>query len=158
MYSTSTSHWPGLLNELLDSTQRLCENFILAAHSSSFKETNGTALSAKILEIFKTYVKRALGEQRAELQLSLKRELGRPLTINNEDFVERKIALEEDYSERRVKYLSDLEQRDLEAQREGGKVTETDRKQIIANVRALKNPPKLELSAMAVRTIPRLPD
>ena len=150
MYSESTAHWQTVFTELMDFTQLICENFINEAHRDVFREFNETSLSAKILELSEGFLTTAMKRRKDILSNMLKMELGRPLTVNEDDFTTRKNNLEDEITERRVKFLINMRLREILNDRR--RFNMEDKKTVELQVRNAPNPYKLETGAMAVST------
>ena len=135
----------------MDCTRTVCENLLGKAHEEVLREFADTALSKRIWEVVTSFLAECLERHKAMVNFVLDLELGRPLTINEVEFSERKNALEDEICKRWRKVLL-IEQLALkEAQGQGKKLGHEERRVIEVEIENTPNCYKLEMAAMAVR-------
>ena len=153
MYAESVCHWQGVVVDFLDATKILCENRVLQGHEMAFKELRSTPLFEKIKDVVKSYLTDAFERHGASIYDQLRFEVGRPLTINDDEYAERKTTAEKEFVEKWVKFVMVANLRELQVRKGNKPVTVDDRKNAESEARALANPYKLEIPAMAVSAL-----
>ena len=123
MYAESTMHWQQIFTEFMDFTKALAERVINQAYGNVFREFRHTSLFDKIQNNVHLSVSDAVTRHQNTLENVLKLELGRPLTINDGEFVARKEALDQEIVERRRKAWTNKLLRDMMSER-GGRITQ----------------------------------
>ena len=148
MYADSTVHWEAALKDFIESTRTVSENLARNAYESVFRDLSNTALSTAVLDIIGSALSKSVESYQGMVHDFLENETGEPLTLNEEDFTNRKHALEAEIETRCRENGKLAMLRKLETKQ--GRATNEERREIEAIVDSRVKSRKLEISAMAV--------
>ena len=123
MYGESTMHWQHVFTEFMDFTKAIVDDIINQAYGNAFGVFHHTSLFDKIHSIVRLSVTDAVTRHQGTLENLLRLELGRPLTINDADFVARKEILDKEIVERRRRAWTNKLLGDMMTER-GGRITQ----------------------------------
>ena len=94
MYADSTVHWKTALKDFMESTRTISENLVRNAYDSVFRGPSNITLSTIVLDIIGSALSKSVESYQGVLHDLLENETGEPLTLSEEDFTNRKYALE----------------------------------------------------------------